>query len=150
VKNSQNPVWNHEVFLKVGPGTAPSLDIQILDADQLGRDKPLGQLRLEVADLAENGPLVGQWLPLDNAKSGEIQVTAEYIPQGHDDLDGNETAALQKSKPKPRTDGGGAKGLQEKLGITGTDPRKEMNEDDELIPGTLHLGMQYSLLWSTT
>ena len=149
VKDSQNPVWNHEVVFPVDPNTASALDIKILDADKLGKDKPLGQLRLDIADLAENGPIVNQWLPLEGGKSGEVQVTAEFIPQGQDDLDGNQLTDRQRQLAgilKPRSRGGedGSK-LLGRDGRTRSDTGK-IDENDELIPGTLHLGKQLYLL----
>jgi hypothetical protein len=140
IKDSQNPVWNHEAVFSVDPATDSTIDIRLMDSDRLGADKPVGQLRLDLGELVEEGPIVDQWLPLDKAKSGEVQLTVEFIPEGEEEgdrLDGGRLAG-KPSILKPGGQGGGARHLRDKLGREGGAARDE----DELIPGTLHLGMQ--------
>jgi hypothetical protein len=151
-KDNLNPVWNHEAVFPIDPNTPATMDIRVLDSDRLGRDKPLGQLQIDIADLAENGPLVQQWLPLDKAKSGEVQVTAEFVPEGIDERDGGglaggrgpQVGGILKPEQSRGGEGGGAKHLKEKLaGDEKAHPKRGLEddgEDGELVPGTLHLG----------
>ena len=80
IRNNLNPVWNHEADFPVDDSTPRLLKIHVFDHDHIGKDKPIGSVDIDLEDLVNNGPLNNEWLPLKNAKSGDVQVSADFRP----------------------------------------------------------------------
>jgi len=87
VKNNQNPEFNHDAYFPVNDDSK-NIKVDLFDADKLGKDKPLGSVVLDVANLANEGPLEDVWLPLNNGKGGQVQLSADFQPT-LDDNGGN-------------------------------------------------------------
>ena len=141
VKNDLNPVWNHEALFPVDNSTPRNIKIKVLDADRFGKDTPLGNVNIDIEDVAANGPLQDQWLPLGNTKSGEIQVSVEFDPD-YDTCDDINEGDRNLARPgrssqddygdrKPSS--GNTKSPSDKLRAAG------YNED--LIPGVIQLDL---------
>ena len=92
IKNSQNPEWNHKIKLIIPVNKGPSsVSIEVFDHDNLGKDKSLGKLELDLDDLADmcaNKYLKlmadadgdqGKWFPLKGVKSGQILLSADIL-----------------------------------------------------------------------
>ena len=86
VKNNLNPHWNFEADIPYNPNYSDTLKIEIFDDDKLGKNKPLGSTILDIPSLANNDPLDEVWIPLSDVKSGQIQVSAEYVPSDPDNM----------------------------------------------------------------
>merc|ERR1711915_661653 len=80
VKNSHNPEWNYKAAFDVDETTLNEINIFVFDED-VGKDDSLGNAVLDISSIQEKSQL-NQWIPLSNCKSGEILVSAEFVPQG--------------------------------------------------------------------
>merc|ERR1711981_933005 len=100
VKNNHNPEWNFEATFDINENSPQALDIAVFD-DDFGKDDTLGNKTIDINHIQENKKMLNQWIPLENCKSGEVLLSAEFIP----------LASLQKSEdidkslaPKPTKD----------------------------------------------
>merc|ERR1711874_65009 len=77
VKNDQNPVWDFSVEYP----TFESADVTIIEVfdKDVGRDDFLGKLELLDEDIIKYKTVVNKWIPLQKCKTGEIQLSAQYI-----------------------------------------------------------------------
>ena len=48
--------------------------------DDIGKDDSLGTKVVDLHSIQEYQKLINQWIPLEKCKSGEILVSAEFIP----------------------------------------------------------------------
>merc|ERR1712106_434857 len=79
VKNNHNPDWNFKATFDVEPNSSESIDIEVFD-DDFGKDDSLGSLLLNIRKVQEHQQLLNQWTPLEKCKSGEVLLSAEFIP----------------------------------------------------------------------
>ena len=79
VKNSQNPEWNHDSAFQVPDGPDQTLNIEVFDSDKIGKDKSLGKLDIDIADLLD-ADKEGAWYPLHGVKSGQVLLTSDFLP----------------------------------------------------------------------
>ena len=82
VKNSQNPEWNHQSDFDFPDGGCRTVDIEVFDADRFGKDKSLGKVSLDIADIlavAAENPKEGKWYPLDGVKTGKVLLNADFL-----------------------------------------------------------------------
>ena len=84
VKNNLNPQWNFEADIPYNPNYSDSLRIDIYDDDKLGKNKLLGSTTVDIPMLASQEPLDEIWFPLDGVRSGQVQLSAEYVPSSED------------------------------------------------------------------
>merc|ERR1712168_1027405 len=87
VKNNHNPEWNFKATFDIHESTTNEVSIAVFDED-FGKDDSLGSTVLDLSQIQEQKQLLNQWIPLKNCKSGEVLISAEFIPQ----------AAVQKQK----------------------------------------------------
>merc|ERR1712002_339503 len=87
VKNNHNPEWNFKASFDINESTTNEVSIEFFDED-FGKDDTLGSTVLDLSQIQEQKQLLNQWIPLKNCKSGEVLISAEFIPQ----------AAVQKQK----------------------------------------------------
>merc|ERR1711915_662386 len=80
VKNSHNPEWNYKAAFDVDETTPHEISIFVFDED-VGKDDSLGNAVLDISSIQEKSQLINQWIPLSNCKSGEILVSAEFVPR---------------------------------------------------------------------
>merc|ERR1711915_672104 len=80
VKNCHNPEWNYKAAFDVDETTPHEINISVFD--NVGKDDSLGNSVLDISSIQEKSQLINQWIPLSNCKSGEILVSAEFMPQG--------------------------------------------------------------------
>jgi len=80
IKNNLNPQWNFEADIPYNPNYSDTIKVDIYDDDKLGKNKPLGSAVIDIPSLANNDPLDSVWFPLSGVKSGQVQVSAEYVP----------------------------------------------------------------------
>merc|ERR1711915_771645 len=79
IKNNHNPVWNFEAIFNISDKTSENLNISVFDED-FGKDDTLGSATLDLRSVQEYKYLKNQWIPLQNCKSGEVLVSAEFLP----------------------------------------------------------------------
>merc|ERR1711892_616938 len=79
VKNNHNPEWNFKATFDVDQKTAEAINIAILD-DDFGKDDTLGSTFLDLSKVQEHQQLLNKWIPLEKCKSGEVLMSAEFIP----------------------------------------------------------------------
>ena len=48
--------------------------------DDFGKDDSLGSNTLDIHSIQEHGQGLNQWIPLENCKSGEVLLSAEFVP----------------------------------------------------------------------
>merc|ERR1712223_135834 len=78
VKNTLNPVWNHEVILDL-EGTSPrEVEFQLMDWERFGKDEPMGRVVLPLETLVREDYQGGVWVDLQSCKSGQILVSTEF------------------------------------------------------------------------
>merc|ERR1711915_745960 len=82
VKNNHNPVWNFEAIFNISDKTSENLNLAIFD-DDIGKDDSLGSAVIDLRKLQEQQLLLNQWITLDKCNSGEVLVSAEFIPMCH-------------------------------------------------------------------
>ena len=143
VKNNLNPEWNFEADIPVDPNGPRNIQIDLFDDDKLGKDKPLGSADIDIPALVNNAALRDSWIPLSGVKSGQIQVSADFVPY-------DETSSRKPSKsggkliPEPERDGmrnrGGSPGSPEDDGF-GSAPNQRKASDNKQAPGLIHLNI---------
>jgi hypothetical protein len=109
----QEPVWDCEVDFTVPDGPDRVVAIEVFDADKFGKDKSLGHLLLDIAEVAAQGASgEGRWYPLAGVPSGQILLTADFLPLGGSATDGDTVAGAAKRlrdslQDKGKSGGGG-------------------------------------------
>merc|ERR1712226_324735 len=81
VTNNYNPEWNFISTFDVNRKTSENIIIEVFDED-LGKDDALGSTFLDVTSIQKQKHLIHQWISLENCKSGEILLSAEFVPIG--------------------------------------------------------------------
>merc|ERR1712123_479524 len=81
VKNNYNPEWNFSANFEVDEKTPEAINIAVFD-DDIGKDDSLGSKTIDISSIQEHKQLLNQWIPLENCKSGEILLSAEFVPRG--------------------------------------------------------------------
>ena len=79
VKNNYNPEWDFKAIFDVDHNTSDKLTIEVFD-DDFGKDDSLGNTFLDVIAVQKNKQLLNKWIPLEKCKSGQILLSAEFIP----------------------------------------------------------------------
>ena len=121
IKNTQEPKWDFCAKFDVPEGDQRNVAVEVFDSDKLGRDKSLGKVEVDLAELVNNESEEGQWYPLIGVKSGKVLLFADFLEDG--------AASLSDPNAVPDSlktgDDDGAFGLRRKL--TSGDPN---NDDD--------------------
>merc|ERR1712223_2215161 len=78
VKNTLNPVWNHEVTLDLERTSPREVEFQLLDWERFGKDEPMGRVVLPLETLVREDYQDGVWVDLQGCKSGQILVSTEF------------------------------------------------------------------------
>merc|ERR1711892_1269306 len=79
VKNNHNPEWNFKATFDVDQNTKEGINIAVFDED-FGKDDSLGSTILDISKVQEHTKLLNHWIPLEKCKSGEVLLSAEFIP----------------------------------------------------------------------
>merc|ERR1712106_866264 len=79
VKNNHSPEWNFKSTFDVSQNTKEDIIIAVFD-DDFGKDDSLGSTILDLSKVQEHQQLLNQWIPLEKCKSGEVLLSAEFIP----------------------------------------------------------------------
>ena len=79
IKNNHNPEWNFEATFDIDENSAEGVNIAVFD-DDFGKDDSLGNKTMDIVVIQEKQKLLNQWITLENCKSGEVLLSAEFIP----------------------------------------------------------------------
>ena len=132
IKNSQNPKWDFEGDIPVEEGGPTIINLEVFDADKLGKDKSLGKTNLDVMDIVHNSPIDDTWVPLDGVKSGKVKISADFTPNG-DELDG--TRALHGKNGDSRKGSKVSSGQTGQATFASRKSSEEPFSSTDLMPG---------------
>jgi len=79
VNNNHNPVWHITGVFDVHDQSPNQIIIEVFD-DDIGKDDFLGKAVINIKEICEAKEMLNQWTPLTKCKSGEILISAKYIP----------------------------------------------------------------------
>merc|ERR1712106_867624 len=79
IKNNYNPEWNFTANFEITNETTEGITIEVFDED-IGKDDSLGSMILDLSAVQEYQQFVNQWIPLGKCKSGEVMLSAEFVP----------------------------------------------------------------------
>merc|ERR1712210_194159 len=74
VDNTLNPEWQFHTEFVTDDSSPSSVEIKIFD-DDFGKSEPLGKLTLDLQGFKKGAQIQHEWLPLDDAVTGEVQVS---------------------------------------------------------------------------
>merc|ERR1712106_1266837 len=78
VQNNYNPEWDFKAIFEVDANLGDTMDIKVFD-DDLGKDDILGNTTMDIRSVFKNKHILNKWVPLENCKSGEVLLSAEFI-----------------------------------------------------------------------
>merc|ERR1712029_308116 len=78
VKNTLNPVWNHEVVLELDKSTPMEIKIEVYDWDRFGKDDIMGFAKLNLYEEIPKNQHGTYAIPLENCKSGQIVLSIKF------------------------------------------------------------------------
>eukprot|EP00090_Calanus_glacialis_P045161 TRINITY_DN8222_c0_g1_i1.p1 TRINITY_DN8222_c0_g1~~TRINITY_DN8222_c0_g1_i1.p1 ORF type:complete len:693 (+),score=210.25 TRINITY_DN8222_c0_g1_i1:41-2119(+) len=79
VNNNHNPVWQITGYLDVEEQSSNEITIEVFD-DDIGKDDFLGKTIVDIHEICKEKEFVNKWIPLTECKSGEILISAKFIP----------------------------------------------------------------------
>merc|ERR1712098_910746 len=74
IKNNYNPEWKFNAKFNIKKDAAEGIKISVFD-------DVLGMKVLDIGSIQDYQQLKNQWIPLENCKSGEVLISAEFTPQ---------------------------------------------------------------------
>ncbi len=80
IKNTHEPDWNYEAQITVPDLGDKTINIEVFDKDKLGKDKSLGKLVFDTAVIVKQKEIEAKWYPLTSAKSGQVLLSADFLP----------------------------------------------------------------------
>merc|ERR1712227_87593 len=78
VKNTLNPVWNHEVVLELDKSTPMEIKIEVNDWDRFGKDNIMGFAKLNLDEEMPKNQHGTYSIPLEDCKSGKIYLSLKF------------------------------------------------------------------------
>ena len=79
VNNNQNPVWQFTGYFDVEEQSSNEITIEVFD-DDFGKDDFLGKTIVDIQEICKSKEFINKWIPLTKCKSGEILLSAKFIP----------------------------------------------------------------------
>merc|ERR1711875_151736 len=129
VKNNHNPEWNFEATFDIDENSSEGLDIAVFD-DDFGKDDSLGNKTMDIFDIQENMKVLNKWIPLENCKSGEVLLSAEFIPQASIQKAVDKSKAVDAKPIEENKEQIGAE-IKEKIEVKDTTVVKQVFEESE-------------------
>merc|ERR1712106_534612 len=77
INDNHNPEWNFITNLEIYEDSQSQVTIEIFD-DDLGKDDMLGRTNIDIQNILAMDQIQNQWVPLQNCKSGEVLLSAEF------------------------------------------------------------------------
>merc|ERR1712042_278567 len=129
VKNNHNPEWNFEATFDIDENSSEGLNIAVFD-DDFGKDDSLGNKTMDIIDIQENMKVLNKWIPLENCKSGEVLLSAEFIPQASIQKAVDKSKAVDAKPIEENKEQIGAE-IKEKIVVQDTTVVKQVVEEPE-------------------
>ena len=79
VKNNHDPEWNFNATFDIDRNAPKHIMLEVYD-DDLGKDDLLGTANIELRQILETDNFATHWYPLQNCKSGEVLLSANFTP----------------------------------------------------------------------
>jgi Ca2+-dependent lipid-binding protein len=79
IDNNLNPEWNYVVELKVAQDSSNIILLEVFDED-IGKDDAMGLVGIPVQEIVKSKKLTNKWFTLEKSKSGQVLISAEYVP----------------------------------------------------------------------
>merc|ERR1712155_408791 len=112
IKNTQEPKWDYCANFDIPEGDKRNVTVEVFDSDKLGRDKSLGKVEVDLAELVNNEEEEGRWYPLLGVKSGKVLLFANFLEDGAYDPNDPDSVPHNLKTGGPED---GAAGLKDKL-----------------------------------
>ena len=80
VKKCLDPVWHITACFDVDIKSAPAVTFEVFDHDIVGKDDFLGKAIIDISEIFLAKDFVNKWVPLEGCESGQICVSARFIP----------------------------------------------------------------------
>jgi len=110
VNNNHNPVWHVTGCFDVDEQSSNEVTIEVFD-DDIGKDDFLGKAIIDIRELFEAKEFVNKWVTLEKCKTGEILISAKFIPLqkisrhvGHLSLTVHKAKKIEKKKMIKKAD----------------------------------------------
>jgi hypothetical protein len=81
VDNNHNPEWNFDVKLDIKKDSPHEVTLDIFDED-FGKDDSMGQKQIDIVNMLTERTVKNRWIVLKDCKSGQVLISAEYVPAG--------------------------------------------------------------------
>merc|ERR1712059_49370 len=78
IKNDLNPTWQHKVTFNLEDKSPSHINVEIFD-DDFGKDQPLGNTSIELAEVMRVGNISSRPQKLSNCNSGEIIFSSNVV-----------------------------------------------------------------------
>ena len=82
IDNNQNPEWKYDVTLQILKDSPEEVTIEVFDEDIIGKDDEMGCAKVSLHQIVASKTMLNQWIKLEKCKSGEVLISAEYVPVG--------------------------------------------------------------------
>merc|ERR1711892_896960 len=79
IKNNYNPEWDFTAKFDIKKEVTEGITISVFD-DDIGKDDTLGVKTLDINAIIKSQHIKNQWIQLEKCKSGEILISAEFVP----------------------------------------------------------------------
>merc|ERR1712106_251067 len=79
VNNNQNPVWHLTAHFDIDEQSENEITIEVFD-DDIGKDDFLGSAIIDIREICEAKEFVNKMISLEKCKTGEILISAKFIP----------------------------------------------------------------------
>ena len=79
IKNNHEPEWNFKAIFDIDESTTEGIKIAVFNDNQVIEDS-LGNKFLDTSYVQNQKQLLNQWVPLEDCESGEVLLSAEFIP----------------------------------------------------------------------
>eukprot|EP00092_Neocalanus_flemingeri_P009175 GFUD01009876.1.p1 GENE.GFUD01009876.1~~GFUD01009876.1.p1 ORF type:complete len:669 (+),score=172.37 GFUD01009876.1:51-2057(+) len=79
VNNNHDPIWHFTACFDIEEQSTNEITMEVFD-DDFGKDDFLGKAIIDIHDIFESNDFVNKWIPLENCKTGEVLVSAKFIP----------------------------------------------------------------------
>jgi len=79
IKNEENPAWEVLTKLNLDENSPNQINISVFD-DDFGKDDCLGDVDINLNEIIMNKQIKHKWVTLKNCKSGEVQISMQFLP----------------------------------------------------------------------
>ena len=104
MKNTLNPVWNHEITFDLNTTSLREVEIKLMDWERIGKDEPMGKLYLPIELAVNNSFNPSFWMDLFDCKSGKLRLSTEFSGTVATEVVGGGVRELKKLLEQEKSD----------------------------------------------